>query len=144
MKRTGAKTELKIQSREDGFKDWEARYAAKIRAYERMAEKREDKRRAKEGERRAQARRDRELAIQDAYDRKYIENSDPFVGAALLCDDSTERGDPCCSVWTSLQRIDECGQRVVRLCFCTIDAMGRNEINQPHRDACDAAITLRT
>ena len=67
----------------DEYKDWEARYIEKIRAYERMAEKREDKRRAKEGERRAQARRDRELAAQDAYDRKYIENSDPMKAKQL-------------------------------------------------------------
>ena len=64
----------------DEFRDWEARYAAKIRAYARMAEKREDRRKAKEGERHAQALRNRELACQDAYDRKYIENTRVLEG----------------------------------------------------------------
>lgn len=153
MKKTGAKTESKIKSREDGFKDWEARYAAKVRAYERMAEKREDKRRAKEGERRAQARRDRELAVQDAYDRKYIENSDPFVGLpycatirrneeilaaayGLLCRGLMSAGSALCAcVFARLTRW--AGTRLINRIETLVMRQSRYELERKHRSSAE-------
>lgn len=68
-------------NKESEFEDWRNRYEAAIAAYEEMAERRRERKLM----RRAQAKRDRALLIEDEIDRRYVETHPPYdpIGAYI-------------------------------------------------------------